>query len=215
MQSIADRIKRDVERSLNRTFNTFDVLDYTLPTDTENSYYRMKIKTDDNGHVKVKTAEKEPGKDWDVHVEEYDKGRAIEPEYTSNIGNTGTLDLPSNTLLPSTGGLFSSIQSVADSIKRDVETSLGRTFNTFDVLDSTPSFDPANTYYDMKVKVDDNGHVKLKTAHKEPGKNWDVHVEEYDKGNAIDQSRSETRGITQGPGTTQNTLGTNITTDQA
>ena len=77
MQRIADKIKNNVESQLNEAFRTFEVVE-DLSTDKlandPNSYCRMKIKTDDNGHVKVKTMQKDPGTDWDVEVEEYDKG---------------------------------------------------------------------------------------------------------------------------------------------
>ena len=75
IQSIANNIRKDVEKSLGQTFNTWDVdtTDFSVP-EGENVHYRMKVKTDDNGHVRLKTVEKEPGHDYDVHVEEYEKG---------------------------------------------------------------------------------------------------------------------------------------------
>ena len=44
-----------------------------------NVYYKMIMKTDNNGEVKVKTMEKEPGSEWKVTTEEYKRGdKAIE-----------------------------------------------------------------------------------------------------------------------------------------
>jgi len=240
MEHMADRIRRDVETSLNRNFNTWDLLDYTLPTDTENSYYRMKIRTDDNGHVKVKTAEKEPGKDWDVHIEEYDKGKPGLTQGTSNqpkaLGqqeqqSQGNINQSTNnTNLATTASTnksdfdtpvlgtfgnelatfdepFRKMWGFADNIKKQVESQLNRTFNTWDLLDYTPSIDPKDSYYRMKIKTDDNGHVRVKTVEKEPGKQPEVHVEEYDKGTAIEEEKPSERGsaITQGSQSTQAT----------
>jgi len=53
----------------------FDYLEHEA-IDNPDQYksYFLKIKTDDNGHVRVKTVQKEPGKPWETHVEEYDRG---------------------------------------------------------------------------------------------------------------------------------------------
>jgi len=88
MERMSDTIRRDVERALDTSFHTWDLMDYTFPSvhfDPENSYYRMKIRTDDNGHVKVKTIEKEPGKPEKVQLEEFDRGNAaIEQRKSGN-----------------------------------------------------------------------------------------------------------------------------------
>jgi hypothetical protein len=232
MQSIADHIRRDVEDTLQKSFQTFDVLEHTLPND-ENAYYKMKIKVDNNGHVKVKTAQKEPGKEWDVHVEEYERGShsaleqdkttqankareqdnktshdtqmSLENDNTNTNNNKSTLaNRDANTRsfeTPNRRGyelsrrgvsFFDGIQTIADRIKQDVEHRLNRTFEMFDVLDHSTWTDPDHTFYNMRIRVDDNGHVKVKTARKEPGKDWDVHIEEYDRGNdtrALDNSQ--------------------------
>jgi len=226
MQRIADSIRRDVEASLDRRFETFDVFEHGGSFAPENTWYDMKVKVNDNGHVRVKTVHKEPGKDWDVHIEEYEKGKpaidaaptnpstdAISDEHSPydnhhqnksttpsikdrEVARTSTTTQALDRYSPSRF-----IQSFADSIKRDVESSLRTTFDTFEVLEHTASLDPENTYYDMKVKVNDNGHVKVKTVHKEPGKDWDVHVEEYHKGKpAIEEDTRNDRSITHNSG---------------
>ena len=92
IQTLANQIKRDVESSLSRSFNTWDVLEHDpIPYDPEHTTYRMKVKTDDNGHVKVKTVRKDPGSAWETHVEEFDKGNAIEGGQNKALeGNTGS-----------------------------------------------------------------------------------------------------------------------------
>jgi hypothetical protein len=49
--------------------------------------------------------------------------------------------------------------------------------------------DEAHTYYKMSVMTNQNGHVKTKTMEKEPGKEWQIKEEEYDRNNdkAIEQ----------------------------
>uniref|UniRef100_A0A6G5AH53 Uncharacterized protein n=1 Tax=Rhipicephalus microplus TaxID=6941 RepID=A0A6G5AH53_RHIMP len=78
MQNLADSIRSDVEKQLNQSFKQFDVLEHQALEDPEHTSYFMKVKTDDNGHVKVKTTRHEPGQDWKTTVEEYDKGNALE-----------------------------------------------------------------------------------------------------------------------------------------
>jgi len=87
IQSLADRIQKDVEKELNRSFNVFDVADYhPILTDPENTSYYMRVKTDDNGYVRVKTIKKAPGSDWQTHVEEYQRGKpSLEGEKKKGI----------------------------------------------------------------------------------------------------------------------------------
>jgi len=55
--------------------------------DEEHTYYKMKVLTDNNGHVKTKMMEKEPGKEWQVKTEEYDRpwARAIQTEKKEEV----------------------------------------------------------------------------------------------------------------------------------
>jgi len=76
IQGLANSIKDDVERELNRSFDTFDVMEhYPILTDPEHTSYYMRVKTDDNGHVRVKTIKKDPSSGWQTHVEEYSRGK--------------------------------------------------------------------------------------------------------------------------------------------
>jgi len=71
IQSLVGSIKNDAERELNRSFETFDVMEHhPILTDPEHTSYSMRVKTDDNGHVRIKTMKKEPNCDWQTHVEE-------------------------------------------------------------------------------------------------------------------------------------------------
>ena len=78
MQDIANSIRSDVEKQLSQSFKQFDVLEHQALEDPEHTSYFMKVKTDDNGHVKVKTTRHEPGSDWKTTVQEYDRGNALE-----------------------------------------------------------------------------------------------------------------------------------------
>jgi len=63
-------------RSYNRNLRSFDVFeDNRLPNIEENTYYQMKMTMNDNGHVKVKTAMKEPGKEWAIDFQEYHQNK--------------------------------------------------------------------------------------------------------------------------------------------
>jgi len=204
--NIANRIRSDVERSLDRAFTRWDVLENDpLYFDPNHTTYRMKILTDDNGHVKVKTVKKDPGHDWETHIEEYDRGYALEQqpqkqalqqESTQGQGQTQGLEgqsgqqtstsqqqslqehKPSGQL--STEHMEHDIRQIANSIKKDVESSLGQFFHRWDVFDYTPMwFDPEHVSYRMKILTDNNGHVNLRTVRKEPGKPWETRIEEF------------------------------------
>lgn len=76
MQRVADSIKKEIESQLKEKFNTFEVVEH-LPAeagDPEMSY-RMRIKVNDGGHIKVKTLQKDPNTDWLVNIEKYEKGQ--------------------------------------------------------------------------------------------------------------------------------------------
>jgi len=72
-----------------------------------------------------------------------------------------------------------------------------KSWSKFEVFNDKelPNVDES-TYYEMKVAMNDNGHVKIKTALKEPGKEWDIQSKEYHQEKpAIDQSQKKTEAI--------------------
>ena len=176
IQRIADKVKADVEKELNQVFNKFQVVEsQPLPqqqSEPERTSYSMKVRTDDEedqGHLRLQTTRRDPFSDWETSVEEFFRPRSPFENLLSSFDpfRTG----------------FSSIQSLADRIKNDVERDLNRTFETFDVMEHHPILtDPEHTSYYMKVKTDDNGHVRVKTIKKTPDSDWQTHVEEYNRG---------------------------------
>jgi len=99
-QSLADSIKADVEKQLNQSFKQFKVLEHKALEDPDNTSYFMKVLTDNNGHVKVKTTKHQAGGDWKTDIQEFDRGQALEDrsrnvplenkEQQSKLGTTGT-----------------------------------------------------------------------------------------------------------------------------
>jgi len=173
MQRIADEIKWNVENQLQEAFKTFEVTENLTPStqDEKNAYYRFKIKTDDNGHVRVKTMQKEPGSDWKVQVEEYDRGnKPIESQKTSKQ----LLDKPDTFL--------QDVQRMSDRIKRDVESQLQQVFKTFDVMENR-----------LKIKTDDNGQVKVKTLQDTPKSDVKVQIEGFKKGEESEETVEKTK----------------------
>jgi len=160
MQKIAEMIKSNVETQLNQSFRTFDVIEDMTPKmqDDKNMCYRMMIRTDDNGHVKVKTMRKDPGMDWKVEVEEYDKGNKS-MEYGSQMKSLGMQD-----------SFFKDMQCMSSKIKRDVERQLNKAFKTFDVMENM-----------MMIKADDN-MLQVKAMQDEPTSELKVQVEGQMKG---------------------------------
>ena len=201
IQSLANSIKSDVERQLNHSFREFDVLEHEALNDPENTSYYMKVKTDDNGHVKVKTTRHPAGGEWRTDIQEYDRGT---PSIQSGQNKDFSLEnQPSKDLIKpldsnlSTFGSnllfdhgFQSWQNLADRIQKDVENQLNTSFKKFDVLEHEAKKDPDNTSFYMKVLTDDNGHVKVKTTKHEAGGDWKTDVQEFDRGNAL-QGRSD------------------------
>jgi len=175
IQRIADKVKTDVEKELNQVFKKFQVTEsQALPqekNEPQGTSYSMKVRTgdEDQGHVRLRTSRRDPWSDWETDIDEFYRARS---PFESML----------STFDPFRTG-FSSIQSLADSIKSDVERDLNRSFETFDVIEHHPILtDPEHTSYYMRVKTDDNGHVRVKTIRKEPKSDWRTHVEEYYKG---------------------------------
>jgi hypothetical protein len=188
IQRIADKIKTDVEKELNQVFNKFQVVEHqSLPqekNEPERTSYSMKVKTneDDQSHLRLQTTRRDPFSDWVTSVDELFRGRS---PFESML----------STFDPFRTG-FGSIQKLADSIKNDVERELNRSFETFDVMEHHPILtDPEHTSYYMRVKTDDNGHVRVKTMKKEPKSDWQTHVEEYYKGKPALESSQKNKSI--------------------
>jgi len=174
IQNIANKIKSDVEKELNQVFKKFQVTEHQAiknESEPNQKSYSMKVQTGDNdqSHLKLRTTQRDPFSNWFTDVDEFFSARS---PFESML----------TTFDPFRTG-FSSIQSLANRIKNDVESELNRSFETFDVTDYHPILtDPEHTSYYMRMKTDDNGHVRVKTIKKEPGADWKTHVEEYHRG---------------------------------
>jgi len=182
IQNIANKVRSDVEKELRRVFQTFDVVEHhPIQNDNpEGTSYSMKVKTDDKdqSHLRLHTSRPDPFSAWETVVDEFFRGVSPIDRFF------GPFD-------PLRTG-FSSIQRLADHIQSDVERELNRTFDTFDVIESHPILtDPEHTSYFMKVKTDDNGHVRVKTIKKVPGSDWETHVEEYNRGRPQLEGKTE------------------------
>jgi len=222
MQNIANSIQSDVERQLNRSFNQFDVLEHQTLNDPENTSYYLKVKTDDNGHVKVKTTKHPAGGEWKTDVQEYDRGKAIEGDSSKALSNQQNLssqglNKPFGSDVSSFGSNllfdcgFQSWQNLADKIKQDVEGQLNTSFKTFNVLEHEAKQDPEHTSFYMKVKTDDNGHVKIKTTKHPAGGEWKTNVQEFDRGKSIEGRGDRRMEVENKP--TQTTYGTGQATN--
>jgi len=174
MQKIADRIKSDVEKELNQTFKKFQVMESeTLmdESDPKCMSYKMKIKTDDNNqsNLCLRTTRRDPQSNFMTTIDDFFRGMSPFENMLNMFDSSRTG--------------CSSIQKLADRIKCDVEKSLNRSFGMFDVMEFHPIMtDKDHTSYYMRIKTDDNGHVRVKTIKKEPGSDWKTHVEEYQRG---------------------------------
>jgi len=186
VQKIADKIKSNVEKELNQVFNRFQVVEHNPITngDPNQTSYSMKVNTGDKdqGHVRLRATQRDPFGDWDTSIDEFFRPRS-------------PFDHMLSTFDPLRTG-FGNIQSLADQIKADVEKDLNRTFETFDVMEHHPILtDPEHTSYYMRVKTDDNGHVRVKTIKKEPNSDWQTHVEEYNRGKPAVENGKNTAAI--------------------
>jgi len=167
-QELANSFRKDIERQLDRTFRTFDVLERNFFDEAGRRGLNMRIRTDDDDWLGLRAIEKWPGGDWLSEIDEIFTGRRTEGSY------------------------FNRMQKIASKIQKDVEKQLNRSFKRFDVLEEEARKDPEHSAYYMKILTDDNGHVKVKTVEKPPGSNeWETKVEEYDKGKALGQGEGQ------------------------
>jgi len=72
MNLLSNALRRELMYNFNRKIPAFDVVDYYQdPRVSDNVSYQMRFEVNDNGNIKIKTVSKEPGKEWNVKVEEY------------------------------------------------------------------------------------------------------------------------------------------------
>lgn len=178
IQNIANKIKTSIESKLSKTFKTFNVVQSDPPYDPQHSSYRMELITDDNGVVKVKTVRKECGQEWESYVEQYDQGGSV-------TGITGGPN--SASVLAGEGKISKGLKDLADKIKTSIETSLNKTFKTYDVVKSEPEYAPEHASYRMELLTDEGGVITVRTIKKENGEEWETAVESY-QGKKVDLS---------------------------
>lgn len=91
--------------------------------------------------------------------------------------------MTSTDIIVTSESIFADMQRVADGIKKEVESQLKETFSTFEVVEHLPAEmnDPEMSYR-MRVKVDNDGHIKVKTVKKDHNTDWLVNIEKYEKG---------------------------------
>jgi hypothetical protein len=140
---------------------------------------------------RLQTTRRDPFSDWVTSVDEFFRGRSPFENMLSTFDPFRTS--------------FGSIQSLTDRIKNDVERELNRSFETFDVMEHHPILtDPEHTSHYMRVKTDDNGHVRIKTMKKEQHSDWQTHVEKYYKGKpTLEMSQKKNKSIESAPLGTQ------------
>jgi len=193
---LSNSIRRDVERTLNRDFHTWNLFQSDpIFFDPRHTSYRMKMLVDDNGHVTVKTAKKDPNSEWETHVEEFDaSGKSLEQgsnkQEALEQNKQQSEGMNKDKAQKSGEGMMidEDVEKVANSIRHDVEQTLNKHFGTWSLLSHDPTFfDPRHTSYRMKMLVDDNGHVTVKTAKKDPNSPWQTEVKEYDRGQQLQQ----------------------------
>jgi len=177
IQNIANKVKTSIETKLSKTFKTFDVVTSDPPFDPAHSSYRMEVLTDDNGVVRVKTVRKESGQEWESYVEQYDQGGSV-----TGIGGGPN----SASALTDKGKISKGLRELADKIRKDVETSLNKTFQTYNVVKSEPEYAPEHVSYRMELQTDDHGLITVKTVKKENGQEWETSVESYDQGKVVE-----------------------------
>ncbi len=179
VQKIADKIKSDVEKQLNQSFERFRVVENEMLKDETNpnkTSYLMKVNTDNNEskYLSLRATPKDSGSGFTSTIEELFSARSPFEDLLTKFDTSKT-------------GV-NSIQQLANRIQKDVEKDLKRSFSMFDVLDYHPILtDPKHTSYYIRIKIDDNGYLRVKTIRKEPGKDFETHIEEYHKGKPITQ----------------------------
>lgn len=186
IQNIANKVKNSIETKLSKTFKTFNVVTSDPPYDPQHSSYRMEVLTDDNGVVRVKTVRKESGQEWESYVEQYDQGGSV-----TAIGGGPN----SASALTDKGKISKGLKDLADSIRKDIEGSLNKTFQTYNVVRSEPEFAPEHVSYRMELQTDNEGIVTVKTVKKENGQEWETSVESYDQGKKVEGGAKPTSNV--------------------
>jgi hypothetical protein len=103
--TLAHLLMKDFENTFHRGVKNYNhyYRTHQTPKAEDNGYYRMEYTVNNNGHVQVQTLVKEPGKPWNVLVEEYNKDHASSIEQNKPqkkaeaIGQGKTNNTQSNT----------------------------------------------------------------------------------------------------------------------
>ena len=179
IQKIADKIKDDVQKELENVFKKYGAsyqpasdkkeINTPTPMETETKQNNNKSGNNKKSQVSLYNRKTKPFSNWISSMDEFFKERNFSDDFW------GPLD-PFRTEFPLIGD-----------ITNDLEDHIEKEFNRgFDVLeeleDELTSTDPERTAYFMKLKTNNNGHVKVKTIRKLPKSNWETHVEEYFQG---------------------------------
>jgi hypothetical protein len=179
---------------LNRPAMFDELAQRMIQSDPEHTSYYRKEYINDNGHVKTKTIEKEPGKDWEVKEKEYDlkdkmaveddksgnKQEALKDQSQEAIKDSNTENKDNN-----------QVSEIKESKKSlfglpswfDRPSWFERPLSLLNKIEELPERmiqeDPEHAHYYKKEYINDNGHVKVKIMEKEPGKEWVVKEKEY------------------------------------
>jgi hypothetical protein len=190
---LVNRSQKDDDKDLDTNPKGISYLEHETTYVSEPNKSYLKIKTNDNGHVKIKTMEKLPDQPWETNMEEYDDINII-----NAIGQSGNerKELKDEKALLSEESeerhwlsdhfdfKFNEMKNFFKHMKNNIEKEIDQSFKNFDSLENEALnvSDSSQSYY-LKVETNDNGRVKVKTIQKLPNQPWETHVEEYDIGN--------------------------------
>jgi len=194
MQLIANKVKKDVESTLKKSFDTFDVFEYSASSNRLNhTQYNFTIQIENEGYVSVRAATMDPDESWNVFIDEYVTGSQENQNQASSFKPCDLLSSQSKSLLTLDKVIKNEIQSIADYIKVGVEMIVGEVFTVFEVLEYIALSALGVHYYHLRIVVDNNNSVKVKLSHDILEKSWNILLESFDKGDVISQVKAEER----------------------
>jgi len=151
----------------------------------------MTIQIGNEGYISIRAAANDPDECWMIHIDEYEKGgKSEEPSKFKPIDFEFSKPRDLMTL---DRAIKNEIQSIADYTMVGNELIVGKVFTVFEVLEYIALSALGVHYYHMRVVTDDNSSLKFRLSHDILEKNWNIQLEEFDKGDIIEKTKAEER----------------------
>jgi len=186
IQRIADKVKTDVEKELQKVFEKYETTNKTPAKKMKKAQkaiatsYSTEAEEEEHCEHENQLAtyknKNKPISNWLSTVDNFFKGGSLFEDFFEDFEDPFSSQ-------------FASIEDFTKGIEKHFSKG-------FEELEDELEVDPENTAFFMKEKVNNNGHVRVKTIKKLPKSDWETRVEEYNQGKpALENKKKKLRNL--------------------